>query len=65
MKLGMGLQVLDISTLPGPSRPGGGVKPVDPTVPTSFLQLENSTFSAFVSYLAELENSNFVIGLEN
>ena len=55
----MGFVLPDLSTLPGPSRPGGNVEPVDPSRPTSFLQIELNTF------LAQLENSNFVIGLEN
>ena len=65
MRMGMGFVLPDLSTLPGPSRPGGNVKPVDPTEPTSFMELERKPFLALFSYLGELENSNFVIGLEN
>lgn len=54
----MGFPLPDISNLPGPSRPGGDI-PVDPTAPTNFLELQLSAF------LAQLENSSFVIGLEN
>jgi hypothetical protein len=58
MKMGMGFPLPDISNLPGPSRPGGDI-PVDPTAPTNFIELQLSAF------LTQLENSSFVIGLEN
>jgi len=60
------ISISSLASLPGSSRPGSGNNtPIDPEDPTNFLQLENSAFGFFVNYLAELENSTFVIGLEN